>query len=40
VKGTPKEYIFQSEFIGVMKLSDKQEYFQFLTDSGIDIVHE
>lgn len=40
IKGDPGESIYRNEFITGMSVLEKKEYFEFLKDSGITIVHE
>lgn len=40
IKGEPGEFIYRSELLGDMPKKEKAEYLEFLTDSGITIVHE
>ncbi|AMX00568.1 DUF2812 domain-containing protein [Rummeliibacillus stabekisii] len=40
IKGDPGESIYRNEFITGMSHQEKKEYFEFLKDSGITIVHE
>ena len=39
-KGEPGAYIYRNEFITGKSLKEKKDYFQFLSDSGITIIHE
>lgn len=39
-KGEPGEYHYRNEFLGEMNAQEKQEYFEFLKESGISVVHE
>lgn len=39
-KGEPGDSIYRNEFITGMSVLEKKEYFEFLKDSGITIVHE
>lgn len=39
-KGEPGKYIYRNEFISEMKTKEKKEYFEFLSDSGIVVIHE
>ncbi|GIN92851.1 hypothetical protein J6TS1_48300 [Siminovitchia terrae] len=39
-KGKPGKYVYRNEFISEMKTKEKTEYFEFLSDSGIIVIHE
>ena len=38
-KGEPGKYIYRSELLGDLKKGEKEEYFEFLEESGITVVH-
>ena len=40
IKGEAGEFIYRSELLGDMGKKEKAEYLEFLTDSGITVVHE
>ena len=38
-KGEPEKYIYRNEFLSGLKENEKNEYFDFLRESGIEVVH-
>lgn len=39
-KGEPGEYVYRNEFLSpLMSRSEQKEYFEFLNDTGIEVVH-
>lgn len=40
MKGDPGEYIYRNELIIDKKKSEKEDYFNFLRENGIEMVHE
>lgn len=39
-KGEPGKFIYRSDYVGGLSTKEKQDYFEFLKDSEVTIVHE